>query len=76
MSDSVEWRSIYGRPTLFVGGTRTPARGPMATSGASGSGREDRVQGGRERYILSAAGEETAREVLLAMYERARGEAA
>jgi len=75
-----EWHYIYGRPTLFVGGV---AVGDCYPSKGTDDGaaiwrirlwRENRLQGGSERLILAAAGEETARMVLLEMYQGARRE--
>jgi hypothetical protein len=80
MSDQLEWRRIYGRLTLFVGGVGV---GDAYLSKGSDAGDvwrlriwpEDRVQGGRERYVLAPALEETAKDMMLEMLKRGRGEA-
>lgn len=74
MSDTLAWRRLYGsRETLFCSGIGV---GDYYLAG-DGIFRvrlwpEDRLQGGRERLVLT---EEAARQTLLAMLERARGEA-
>jgi hypothetical protein len=73
MSDSLEWRRLYGsRETLFEAGVGV---GDYYLAG-DGIYRvrlwpEDRLQGGRERLVLT---EETARTMLLGMLERLRRE--
>lgn len=74
MSDQLEWRTVYAsRQTLFVEGVGV---GDYYLAG-DGIYRvrlwpEDRLQGGRERLVLT---EEAARGMLLRMLERARVEA-
>lgn len=73
MTDRLQWRRLYGsRETLFESGV---AVGDYYVAG-DGIFRvrlwpEDRLQGGRERLVLS---EEAARAMLLAMLERDRRE--
>ena len=74
MSERLEWRALYGtRQTLFVEGV-----GVGDYYRASDDvyrvrlWSEDRLQGGRERLVLH---EEAAREMLMRMLDRARGEA-
>jgi hypothetical protein len=74
MSETVEWRKLYERrQTLFVEGVGVGDYYPTT----SGVWRvrlwpEDRLQGGRERLVLT---EETARTMLLGMLERLRRDA-
>jgi hypothetical protein len=73
MSDTLEWRRLYGaRETLFCAGE---AVGDFyLASGDVWRVRlwpQDRLQGGRERLVLS---EDAARTLLVAMLERARRE--
>jgi hypothetical protein len=75
MSERLEWRALYGtRQTLFVEGI-----GVGDYYRASDDvfrvrlWSEDRLQGGRERLVLS---EDAARQMLVGMLERARGESA
>ena len=80
MSDQIEWRRLYadrhreGKETLFVSGR---ARGDYyhATAGVwrVRLWSDDRLQGGRERLVLT---EEAARAALLRMWERFRDEGA
>ena len=80
MSDTCEWRTIYGRPTMFIGGQGVgdcyPSKGAEGDVWRVRLWNENRLQGGREKYILASAGEETARQVLEGMYERAKREGA
>lgn len=74
MSDALEWRELYGRrQTLFLGGVGVGDY-YLASDGVFRVRLwpEDRLQGGRERLVLS---EETARAMLMQMVERAKGEA-
>lgn len=73
MSDTLEWRRLYGsRQTLFVAGVGVGDY-YLATDGVYRVRLwpEDRLQGGRERLVIT---EETARQTLLAMLERLRRE--
>jgi len=73
MSDALEWRRLYGsRETLFVAGVGVGDY-YLASDGVFRVRLwpEDRLQGGRERLVLS---EEAARQMLLAMFQRLRGE--
>ena len=75
MSERLEWRTLYAaRETLFCEGL---AVGDyyLASDGVYRVRLwpEDRLQGGRERLVLSA---EVARAMLVEMLERARGESA
>lgn len=79
MSDAMEWHQVYDRPTLFAAGV---AVGDCYRSrGADGPiwrvrlWRENRLQGGDEKLILASAGEETAKQTLEGMYQRAKREA-
>lgn len=69
MTDALEWRRLYGsRETLFVAGV---AVGDYYQAG-DGIYRvrlwpEDRLQGGRERLVLS---DEAAKRMLTAMFHR------
>ena len=80
MSEKLEWRNIYGRPTLFLDGIGVgdayPSKGAEGDVWRLRIWPPDRLQGGRERYVLASAGVDTARQVLLEMLERARGRAA
>lgn len=73
MSERLEWRALYGsRHTLFLDGVGVGDYYPTS----QGVYRvrlwpEDRLQGGRERLVLS---EDVARQMLAEMLERARGE--
>jgi hypothetical protein len=71
MSETMEWRQLYGaRQTLFVSGVGVGDYYPT-TQGVFRVRLwpEDRLQGGRERLVLT---EETARTMLLGMLERLR----
>jgi hypothetical protein len=75
MSDTLEWRRLYGsRETLFVAGVGVGDY-YLASDGVYRVRLwpEDRLQGGRERLVLS---EEAARQMLLGMLERLRREGA
>ena len=77
MSDTIEWHQVYDRPTMFTAGVAVGdayKSGATARSGGSGSGGRT---GSRQRpkLILASAGEETAKQVLEGMYERAQREA-
>lgn len=71
MSEALEWRTLYERrQTLFLDGVAVGDFYPTS----SGVFRvrlwpEDRLQGGRERLVLT---EESARTMLLGMLERLR----
>jgi hypothetical protein len=74
MSDLREWRLLYGsRRTLFIGGVGVGDY-YQASDGVFRVRLwpEDRLQGGRERLVLS---EEAARMTLLGMHERATRDA-
>jgi hypothetical protein len=73
VSDTLEWRRLYGsRQKLFVAGVGVGDY-YLATDGVYRVRLwpEDRLQGGRERLVIT---EETARQTLLAMLERLRRE--
>ena len=79
MSDQLQWIYLYERATLFASGQ---AVGDVYRSRGTGEPvwrvrlwKENRLQGGDERLVLASAGEETARQLLEGMYERARQEA-
>lgn len=80
MSDRLEWRRIYGKPTAFVAGI---AIGDCYKSKGVEEDdvwrvrvwNEDRVEGGRQQYVLPPDGEEPedfAKRILLVMLERGR----
>jgi hypothetical protein len=78
MSDQLVWHRVYGKPTLFEAGVAVgdvyPSRGSDAEVWRCRLWSENRLQGGREKLVLAAAGEETAKQTLEAMLQRARGE--
>ena len=75
MSERLEWRALYGtRQTLFVEGIGVGDYSRASDDGYRVRlGSEARLQGGRERLVLS---EDAARQMLVGMLERARGESA
>ena len=78
MSDPLEWHQVYDRPTLFAGGVAVGdcyrSRGTDGPIWRVRLWKQNRLQGGDEKLILASAGEETARQVLEGMYERAKRE--
>jgi hypothetical protein len=73
MSDQLEWRLLYSsRRTLFVGGVGV-GDFYLASDGVYRVRLwpEDRLQGGRERLVLT---EEAAKQMLLSMLERLQRE--
>jgi hypothetical protein len=78
MGERLVWRSIYGRQTIFLDGISIgdayPSKGSDEDVWRLRIWRPGRVQGGYECYILAPAGEETAKQALVDLLERARKE--
>jgi hypothetical protein len=73
MSERLEWRRLYGRrDTLFADGVGVGDY-YLASDGVFRVRLwpEDRLQGGRERLVLT---EDAARQMLLALFDRQRRE--